>query len=690
MDNQILTFDLNLSSFNWLNQVVTILKTVKLFVCSLLILIAVTIGGDLFQDYLSHFEYSFDSTSMSLPFKVNGEEMTSELLQKAKEHNVCFFTIQRSYYGIYKSTIRIYFSDPAVMKEIEKRCNIKEQTYHSVFFGETIVTTDSFENSSNKLLTGNYYLLGDSNDLLSFKLSLMQKYGGGLIKEGYDPMNDRPLIILSWIIVLIVFSLLNLFEYFINHKQNALLISMGMSPAKLIIKNIAIDVSVILTVYLIIRIITSRFTNPQFYQIYHFIFLLLLILIDIISYLKISRINIQHSLKGSKSQKPLLISCYAAKYIATALTMALIASNLIVIASALSWKSQEDFWDNYGSYNQLSARIVRDDGEFSSYYLSSLDMNYKAYCHFFNKANATIMSVIADEEFFGQTVIAYNKNSTEYLQNILKSIDFSTLKENKVYALLPEKYYMGHFNSSQKEELDRMGNYLIDWDGSYSEGVEIIYYNNNAKLLALERNSDFDCKYYKNPIVLFVNIDEEKNPRINTGDNNIGSNSYFTIYNISSNEFEAFMREDCPKGYNVQVFSSNVQEQYQYKLSIAEKTLFINSFLSILFILLNLIITLVTIRMDYSINAVELSLKKIMGYSLFERHKAIITGSFICLFVSIITATVINSIFDFIKNPLYILLSGILFLTADLAVIAITIKKTEREQVSKILKGGAL
>lgn len=665
------------------------MKTVKLLVSSLLIFIAITISGDLFQDYLRHFEYTFDHTSFNLPFKVNGKEMTYELLEEAEKNNIRFFTVQRKSNGISEEKLYIYCSDLSVMNDIEAECNIKQQTHNSVFFGKTIVTAEPFENSSEEFLSGTYYLLGSSNDKLNFKMALMEKYGGGLVNDGYNPMNDQALVIALWSAVLAVFILLSLFEYSIKQKENALLVSLGINPTKLILKNIFIDITAILGSYILTRVIMAEFTSPVFCQSYHFLFITLIIIVDILTYLRLNRLKIQQIFKGDKSQKGVLASCYITKYIVTALTMALVASNLILIAEAVSWSSQETYWKEYYSYNQLSARYIKDNGNYTASYAADLETNYNAYSYYFNKADVILMSHIADEDFFGQDVIAYNQNSFEYLSESLDSIDFSVLEENTVYAFLPAKYFQDKFDVSQKEELDRMANYLIDWDGNYNGGAKIIYYNQNVKLLALNRNSDFESKYYKNPIILYVNIDEEKYPRINTGDDNIGSNTYFTIYNISSDEFKNFFERSCPDGYTVQVFSSNVGDQYQYKLGVAQKTLYINSFLTIFFMILNILITFVTVRLDYSVNAIELSLKKIMGFSLFSRQKKLLIGSGICSLISLIAAIIISKIMQLAAFP-YLTLSGFAFLLIDLLVIIIAMKKTERERITKILKGGAL
>ena len=665
------------------------MKTVKLSITALLILIALTISGDLFQDYLSNFEYKFDYTNFSLPFKVNSKEMTEEITQQAKNNNVKFFTIQRKFSGISHNTVYIYCSDMSVIQNIKEECKIEEKNYDSVFFGKTTIEADLFVNSAEELLSGTYFLIGSTDDMYNFKMSLMEKYGGGLIRDGYEPKNDTLLIAFLWMSVFIVFTLLSIFEYLIKIKEYSVNIIMGFSPIKLVVKDLTIDIFFVVISYMVFKVLINDFTNTYFCQGYHYVFLALIILADIVIHYQFLSIRIKDIFKDKKYSKGLLTSCYITKYVSKVLTIVLIATNLLLISEGISWRSQNKYWTNYFDYNQMSARYVKNDGNFNENESLNLKVNYNAYSSFFNTANVTLMSSITEKDFFGQSVIAYNKNSYDYLRENIKSVDFEILKDNKIYAFLPEKYYKNNFNNSQISDLNHIANYLIDWDGNYKKSVEIVFYDDNIKLLALKRNTNFESSYYKNPIVLFVNIDEELFPRINTGDDNIGSNTYFTIYNMSKESFETFFENNCPEGYSVQIFFANVGEQYQYKLSVAEKGIFINTFLVVLFFILSLSITILTLRLDYNLNAAEIAVKKIMGYTLFQRQKKLLIGSLLSSMLSI-GATVLYAYIFKSSLIIFVLLSGISFIFVDLILIFVLIKKIEKEQITKILKGGAL
>ena len=103
------------------------MKYIKLAIIGILIVAAMTVSGDLHQDYLRHFEYAFDNTSLNLPFKVNGEEMTSDILATAEKYNVKFLYSDFKKKEGYKKSI-----------EMSKEYNLYRQDYCGCSYGRGI------------------------------------------------------------------------------------------------------------------------------------------------------------------------------------------------------------------------------------------------------------------------------------------------------------------------------------------------------------------------------------------------------------------------------------------------------------------------------------------------------------------------------------------------------------------------
>ncbi|MDR2647342.1 MAG: DUF1430 domain-containing protein [Oscillospiraceae bacterium] len=673
------------------------MKSIKLTVTVVLILIASILTGDLFQDYLSHFEYTFDCTTFALPFKVNGAEMTDDLLKIATKNNIRFFTVQHEHNGLAKENITLYCSDASIAADVKSLCGVEVGEYRSVFFGKTIVATKAFTESADELLTGEYLLLGNDADIFQFKMDLMEKYGGGLPHDGYNPSDDATSILCLWLAVAVVFLLLSLFEYSLKQKEFAVLLSIGVNPLRVAMQNAAIDTFVLLTCYGVVRLVLPHFTNTDFEQQFSIFAIVVMVVVDCFVWARLFRLNLQATFKGNTQQTILLRSTLIAKHVSSALAMLLVGANCVLIAQSVSFWSQKPFWDKYASYNQLYAQYVSDDesrydgnnGSFSPIERLTLDTNYSVYSQYFKQADAMLMAHVADKSIFGSDLVAYNQNASAYLQSVLPDISFSKLEQNRVFLLLPAKKYEGKLTQSTSEALQNTVNYLMDWDGGYTDGAETLYYENAPKLIALASGRDFEVMYYESPIIIFVNIDESLFPRINTGDDNIGSNIKFTMYNMSKTELKAFFEKNNPGGYDVQAFAVNVGDQYAYRLAVLQKAMYITFIVSGLFLLLNLLISFVATRLEYSVNAVELALKKVHGYGFLERQRRLLTSSAFSSALGIVLASIASIVFR-TGGTVYVLLVGILFLSMDLAVILLFAYKTEQTSIIKILKGGAL
>lgn len=105
-----------------------------------------------------------------------------------------------------------------------------------------------------------------------------------------------------------------------------------------------------------------------------------------------------------------------------------------------------------------------------------------------------------------------------------------------------------------------------------------------------------------------------------------------------------------------------------------------------MFLFLEFIIINSIIKLEYKVNAIELSLKKIMGYNTFQKNKKIMLMSILTTFLSIGISIVISIILK--TNELYCLaLGGIVVLSIELTTIIYYVNKIEKYNIQRILKG---
>ena len=115
---------------------------------------------------------------------------------------------------------------------------------------------------------------------------------------------------------------------------------------------------------------------------------------------------------------------------------------------------------------------------------------------------------------------------------------------------------------------------------------------------------------------------------------------------------------------------------------------FISS-LCVLVLLLDIAIIISEVKMEFRLNAMEISLKKVLGYRFYERHKRFISVN---LLENIAVVILICIVSLFISNASVgiALLIGALLTIIEMAIIFTNIMWVEKTNISKSLKGGCL
>lgn len=659
------------------------MKKIKYIIMFVLILVSLVITGDFFQEHLRHFENEYKYTTFALPHGTPQEEMISDMKTAAENRGVKFFFVDRKVLSTFEEKIIIYCSDESVKDEIKQKSYIEDGKYNSVFFGETNVSFESVEKIGDVNTFENCYLIGDYDWLYLFKLDLMDDYSGSLIKEA-EKTKSNLVFVLPWILVISAFALITIYEIMVKRREHAVLLSFGEKNLLIILKNVFADVGVLIIMYLIGIVILYPFTNVLFGTKYALVAFLFMLLMDILIFLSVFKINIRYAFSGEDSTRGLLNIGFIFKGVVQVLVTVAVAMNFSSIYQACSFYSQKDFFQSKSSYNQFQTMYINSgwiDNE-------THHNNYLMYSEYFNFWDATVMLKPLDYKVLERDVLLYNKNAQGYLFDKINIEETEPLKEGTVTFFFPKKYFK---NGVLKEEIEYLCENIapsLDYGGKYTFDYDLRFYKNNVKLLSFSEEFYGKSDYTKNPIIAFVNIDESEMRHNIAYDQNIGC-SKFIMYNASADEVEKAAQKYNNNGLDINVLTENVYSQYQNYWSVLRKTLYINSVLSILFILLDMVITFYIIKLDYYVNATELALKKVLGYSSFERHRTLLISSVFISICSIAAAYILNFSIKF-SGIIFLLCGGVLFSFLDLLMILFIIRKIEKERIQKILKGGAL
>ena len=93
------------------------------------------------------------------------------------------------------------------------------------------------------------------------------------------------------------------------------------------------------------------------------------------------------------------------------------------------------------------------------------------------------------------------------------------------------------------------------------------------------------------------------------------------------------------------------------------------------------------IKLEYEVNAIELSIKKVLGHSIWQKNKKIISITLFSTVISVGIATISAQLFKW-GSYHYLLIGGLVIIVSELLTITLFIRKIERTKIQKILKGG--
>ena len=210
----------------------------------------------------------------------------------------------------------------------------------------------------------------------------------------------------------------------------------------------------------------------------------------------------------------------------------------------------------------------------------------------------------------------------------------------------------------------------------YSE-TEYFSYLDTSRINGIEKS--------KNPIIIYQ---ANKDLAVNGG--------YLESYKAGAVLFQCDEKQlrNISKKYedmlgNYQLVITNVHEQYLYNHTFLIKLVGFLSSLCTIVLLLNIMIIVTVSRLEFRENAMKISLMKIFGYSLFERHKTLLKMIVVENFVILVGMLIYSLLSVQTEVGISILVSSFMALI-EFTIIFFNITIVEKTNIPKSLKGGCL
>ena len=298
--------------------------------------------------------------------------------------------------------------------------------------------------------------------------------------------------------------------------------------------------------------------------------------------------------------------------------------------------------------------------------------------------------------------VVCSKNAEAYLREIIPELQEKPLGE-KMYVLTPQ--YAGCENDYPN--LREWAQPNLNGDKGYvfchDYDVEFVPYTQDVSMVVFDSNEASRTLTVKNPVIFFSGLEESDlhiADIIGTAERKsegIGVSERWTgglaptpytgnlMLRIPSEDLSAFAAENH---FNYTLL--NVYENYQQSVKRAEKICLMTGLLAIVFFVMEAVLIQTVVRLEYSIRAKELAVKKILGYSILEKNKKILLTTLLVIAVGFLGAVAACIALHITVAIGFLLLGGLLLSLLEVCVVVHNIVRTEKTEVVKILKGDSL
>ena len=301
-------------------------------------------------------------------------------------------------------------------------------------------------------------------------------------------------------------------------------------------------------------------------------------------------------------------------------------------------------------------------------------MNKAIYLEYFDKCRPIILSKFTSVGQHNDFNIIYaNINAFDYIASVVNGFSMENFTSD-VYFLIPD-----NISDSQKEEMldiakHTMANHSADY--TYS----IFYYEGDIDVICIDQQSvTNEFVFLKNPCIVF----DATNPSDNIG--NISPYSSAIMYRLTEEIRLEIIERFALESEITEI--TNVFEHYEHFWFMIKAGLYAMLLISVLMLVLEIILVFRIVDLEYTVNSIELCLKKTLGYGLWQRNlDAIIFMAAVNLLCVVMAVLMIGSLVDWH----FVVFAAGIILFIDITALLWSIHRVERARISEILKGGAL
>jgi hypothetical protein len=664
-------------------------KIVKYLLFSVLVIVGFLAVGERFVYHLAHFEGTY--YGITFEYDLYGRAKTATLVRDKielalAESGLDVFRVETRYLSD-KKEVRTVYGTQGALSELRGR-GISPKTYQSSFIGEIDIVFKEFSEIENIYESDMFYIVGTLEQVAAFKgisdADALNYFGVKDIKTDLSGSESGVYATLAfvWGIVFLLAILLTLYDVILSKKEMTVRLTLGENPYRVFLANALLDAAAYSAIFFGLSMILGMFSNVRYKFAVSCVMFAAMLIINTLINLLITRLNLKRDFSNAVGGQGTLTAAYIVKSISAVVLTLLLASNAAIIAECVDYIRQEKFFlqDQNHSYYTInySAETRAKDGDA---YEKSDENIWVEFDNLFggNSIRLVDLSVSYDHE-----TVLVNKNAAELMRAYISEDLYSNImlaNDEKVYIFLPE-------GSRKVNETAVRGMasavFLHDKRDQEDAYLKVETYTGKSEILGIHSQEHLlRSAFLSNPIVILDNTthldaDSYLNPLYI---------AYETLYSITDADFNHFIAINGLQNEIVKV--TDAKGLYLYNRSAIERNLTLISTVSILLLLLEAAIILLTIRLEYTVNGVEIAIKKTLGYGTLGRIKRLILMPVLIVPICTLAAAAMVMFTSF-GGESYVLAGGAILLSSETVFAAVQSAKMDRIKTSLILKGAKL
>jgi hypothetical protein len=655
------------------------------------------------QGFMEHYRY----VPYTLNYEEDPEELRALVLSESEKYALPMFSVRMERGGAFSNTITVY-GDEDALEALNKDWGIETGVKSSFFSGKTTFICKPLSDAPTKQILNNSYYIATRDEIAPMLASYLGANTGGYNRNGM-PDESRSIVLTVWCVVALVILLLSYYDTVYSRKEQIVKIVLGADARLLTLRKIVTDLCVYTAGALAAILLIRLFTNSFFRWEVSLASFVALLILDAGVLAFGMRTGDKLRIRAAVSAKKALTMSVAIKWFVALLTVIVLSLAIGLTVSGVQLYVQKDSYAEMKDVAHVSVNYPFDSEkmEMSEFWAGDnpplatyeqITDNFLRYSY--RSLNCSMMiydaSIAGMELQWTDKVLIANINGLTPYKSAFPNWDEMTSKEG-CYLLVPE----GLDPAQVKREFTEI-------DFSDSREYSAFPYSENISVIAENHHPQLEYRYtfeLKNPVILLDTVDYGAMPlypptyELQQQDEKYGfigdpqNQNYLSQFSKMNNDpatirsFAAELHSDIIDPALMEYEIIDVYDWFKELWALQNRSLLIAVILTLMALALEMQISAIVLRLEYEVNAQELTIKRVMGFSVFERYKNLFAITVI-ICAACFTGAVIVAAYFKIAIVSYLAYGSAAVLVIDLTMLSIMIKRNDRVQIQRVLKGG--